>query len=62
MDENTLRMTLAIIVAMLAALLLAMRSMIMMERRIGNIETHIEKLVGKTLREERKIEKGMRRR
>ncbi|GEM_PF-4621604 len=62
MDDNTLRLTLAIIVAMLAALLLAMRSMIMMERRIGNIERHIEKLVGKTLREERKIEQRIKRR
>jgi len=61
MDDNTLRLTLAIIVAMLAALLLAMRSMIMLERRIGNIERHIEKLVGKTLREERKIEKRIKR-
>jgi len=61
MNDNTLRLTLAIIVAMLAALLLAMRSMIMLERRIGNIERHIEKLVGKTLREERKIEKRIKR-
>ena len=62
MDDTALRLTLAVIVAMIAAMLLSMRSMIVMERRIGRIEQHIEKLVGKTLREEYKIEKKMRKR
>ena len=60
MDDTALRLTLAVIVAMVAAMLLSMRSMIVMERRIGRIEQHIEKLVGKTLREEYRIEKKIK--
>lgn len=60
MDDTTLRLTFAIIIAMLAAGLLAMRSMITLEKRIGRIEEHVEKIVNKTLREEYKIEKKIK--
>jgi len=54
--------TLAIIIGTLAAIVYSLRIMVLMERRIARIEGHIENVVTKIMKEELKIEKGMKRR
>ena len=53
---------LAIIIGTLAAIVYSLRILILMERRMGNIEKHIEGLTEKVLKEEYKIEKKLNRR
>lgn len=53
---------LAIIIGTLAAIVYSLRILILMERRMGNIEKHIEGLTKKILQEEYKIEKKLSRR
>ena len=48
---------LAIIIGTLAAIVYSLRILILLERRIGNIEMHIEGVTQKILKEEYKIEK-----
>ena len=52
---------LAIIIGTLAAIVYSLRILILMERRMGNIEKHIEGLTEKVLQEEYKIEKKLSR-
>ena len=54
--------TLAIIIGTLAAIVYSLRIMVLMERRIARIEGHIENVVSKIMKEELRIEKGLRRR
>ena len=54
--------TLAIIIGTLAAIVYSLRIMVLMERRIARIEGHIENVVTKIMKEELKIEKGLKRR
>jgi len=54
--------TLAIIIGTLAAIVYSLRIMVLMERRIARIEMHIERVVGKVIKEEIKIERSMRKR
>ena len=54
--------TLAIIIGTLAAIVYSLRIMVLMERRIARIEGHIENVVTKIMKEELRIEKGMKRR
>jgi len=54
--------TLAIIIGTLAAIVYSLRIMVLMERRIARIEGHIENVVSKIMKEELRIEKGMKRR
>ena len=54
--------TLAIIIGTLAAIVYSLRILVLMERRIARIEMHIESVVQKVIKEEIKIEKGMKRR
>ena len=61
-EEALIRITLAIIVGTLAAIVYSLRVLVLMERRVARIEEHIEGLVGKVLREESKIAKSMRKR
>lgn len=53
--------TLAIIIGTLAAIVYSLRIMVLMERRIARIEGHIENVVSKIMREEVRIEKGLKR-
>ena len=54
--------TLAIIIGTLAAIVYSLRIMVLMERRIARIEMHIERVVGKVIKEEIKIERSMKKR
>ena len=57
--------TLSIIIGTLAAIVYSLRVLVLMERRIANIEGHVERVIEKIVREEIIIEKevkGMRRR
>lgn len=54
--------TLAIIVGTLAAIVYSLRVLVLMERRIARIESHIEVVVTKVMKEELKIEKALKRR
>ena len=54
--------TLAIIIGTLAAIVYSLRIMVLMERRIARIAGHIENVVSKIMKEELRIEKGMKRR
>ena len=49
--------TLAVIVGTLGAIVYSLRVLVLMERRIARIEEHIERVVGKVIAEEIKIEK-----
>jgi hypothetical protein len=52
--------TLAVIVGTLGAIVYSLRVLVLMERRIARIEGHIERVVSKTMREEIKIEKTLK--
>lgn len=54
--------TLAVIVGALGAIVYSLRVLVLMERRIARIEEHIERVVGKVMMEEIKIEKTVGRR
>jgi hypothetical protein len=54
-------LTLLVIVGTLAAIVYALRILVMMERRIANMEGHVERVATKILKEELKIEKISRR-
>lgn len=61
-EETILRLTLAVILATLAAMVYSLRVIILMDRRIAKIEMHIDRMVHKTLQEEYKIERAIKRR
>ncbi len=50
----------AIIVGTLAAIVYSLRILVLMERRIARIEMHIENVIGKIMKEELKIERGLK--
>ncbi|MEM4239967.1 MAG: hypothetical protein QXM31_02115 [Candidatus Woesearchaeota archaeon] len=60
-DDMVLRITLAVIVGTLAAIVYSIRVLILMERRVARIEEHIDNIAHKILIEEQIIEKSMRR-
>jgi len=60
-DDMVLRITLAVIVGTLAAIVYCVRVLILMERRVARIEEHIDNIAHKILVEEQVIEKTMRR-
>jgi hypothetical protein len=60
-DDMVLRITLAVIVGTLAAIVYCVRVLILMERRVARIEEHIDNIAHKILVEEQTIEKAMRR-
>ncbi len=49
-----------IIIGVLAAIVYSLRILVLMERRIANMEKHIERLVNKILKEEIKIERKLK--
>ena len=55
--ENLLYVTLAIIIGTLAAIVYALRVLVLMERRVARIDKHIEMLAEKMIVEEKKIER-----
>ncbi len=56
-EDALIRITLAAVVGTLAAIVYCLRILVLMERRVGKIETHINNLVHKVLKEEVKIER-----
>jgi len=52
--------TLAVIVGTLGAIVYSLRVLVLMERRIARIELHIERAVGKVMKEEVRIEKTLK--
>jgi hypothetical protein len=61
-DDTLLRITLAIIVGTLAAIVYSLRVLVLMERRVARIEEHMDTLVHKVAVEETKIERSLRKR
>ena len=59
-DETLMRVTLAIIIGTLAAIVYSLRILVLMERRMARIEKHIEGVTSKILAEERLIEKKLK--
>ena len=52
--------TLSIIIGTLFAIVYALRVLVLMERRMGRIELHIEKIAERIIREELKIERAIK--
>ena len=63
-EEVLLRITLAIIIGTLAAIVYSLRVLVLVERRVARIEAHIDKMVHKLVggRVKRKATKRRRRR
>jgi len=61
-EEVLLRIVLAVIIGTLAAIVYSLRVLVLMERRVARIETHLDKMVHRTLLEEARIEKSLKRR
>ncbi len=51
-----------IIIGVLAAIIYSLRILVLMERRMANIERHIERVTSRILREELKIERTLKKR
>jgi hypothetical protein len=60
-DDMVLRITLAVIVGTLAAIVYSIRVLILMERRVARIEEHLDNIAHRILKEEQVIEKSLRR-
>jgi len=60
-DDMVMRITLAVIVGTLAAIVYCIRVLILMERRVARIEGHLDNIAHKILIEEQAIEKSLRR-
>ena len=60
-EDMVIRITLAVIVGTLAAIVYSIRVLILMERRVARIEEHLDNIAHKILNEEQAIEKAMRR-
>ena len=61
MVDTVLRITLAVVIGTLAAIVYSLRVLVLMERKMARIEGHIDRVVQKVLREEYKIEKMLSR-
>lgn len=61
LEDNMLRIVLAVIVGVLFGIVYSMRVLVLMERRVARIEKHIETLVQKALKQEGSILKAVRR-
>ncbi|MEK6822628.1 MAG: hypothetical protein AABY13_02270 [Nanoarchaeota archaeon] len=59
-EEALLRITLAVIVGTLAAIVYSLRILVLMERRVARIEEHIDTVAHKILKEELTIENRMK--
>ena len=54
-EDILLRLTLAVIIGTLAAIVYSLRVLVLMERSVKRIELHIDNLAQKILADERKI-------
>ncbi|MBI2546305.1 hypothetical protein HYV81_03935 [Candidatus Woesearchaeota archaeon] len=54
--------TLAVIIGTLAAIVYSLRILVLMERRVANVEEHLERIANKIFREEMRIERSLGRR
>ena len=62
MVDTILRITLAVVIGTLAAIVYSLRVLVLMERRMAKIEMHVDRVTQKILKEELKIEKIITRR
>ena len=60
-EDMVLRVTLAVIVGTLAAIVYSIRVLILMERRVARIEEHLDNIAHRILKEQQVIEKSFRR-
>lgn len=58
-EDTILRITLAVIVGTLAAIVYSLRILVLMERRVARIEEHLDKAVHRLLRGEERIERRL---
>jgi len=61
-EDTLVRITLAVIIGTLAAIVYSLRVLVLMERRVARIEQHMDRLVHRTLTEESRIERSLKRR
>ena len=61
-EDAFLRLTLAVIIGTLLAIVYSLRILVLMERRVGRMEMHIEKIAERVLKEEVRIEKALAKR
>ncbi len=54
-EDVILRLTLAIIIGTLAAIVYCLRVLVLMEKRVAKIESHLDKVVHRILKEESSI-------
>jgi uncharacterized membrane protein len=59
-DLDVQNLILAVIIGTLAAIVYSLRVLVLMERRIASIETHIERVIEKIMKEEIVIEREIR--
>ena len=52
-EDFIIRITLGVIVGTLAAIVYALRILVLVERRIANIENHMDKMLHKALKKKR---------
>lgn len=62
LEATLLRVTLAVIIGTLAAIVYSLRVLVLVERRVAKIEAHMDGMVHKVLGEEKKIERVLGRR
>jgi len=60
-EEVLVRIVLAVIVGVLFGIVYCMRVLVLMERRVGRIEEHMDRIMHKVLEEEIRIERGVKR-
>ena len=61
-DDIVIRLTLAIIIGTLGAIVYSLRILVLMERRVARMEGHMDAIAHKLLKEEFKIERSLRKR
>jgi len=57
--EGVLNVVLAVIIATLMAIVYSLKVLILMERRVARMESHIEKITNRILLEELRIERAL---
>ena len=62
LDDTLIRIVLAVIVGVLFGIIYCMRVLVLMERRVARIEMHVDHVVNKILKEEKFIERKLRKR
>lgn len=60
-EEAVIRITLAAVIGTLAAIVYCLRVLVLMERRVGRIEAHLDTLIHRVLKEEKHIERLVKR-